>query len=82
MKHIDLVKSDVCVDFTITEIVWDKNAITARVKGEFECTNTNPHITLALAPKIKPSYSNDVVEYLNAERICAEIQMTGKYMFS
>ena len=82
MKHIKLIESDRPSYFTITEIVWDNKAITARVKGDFECTNAHPHITLALAPKIKPSYSNDMLNSQDVEKIYVEIPMTGKYIFS
>ena len=81
MKHIALIKSDTCPKFTVTEIVWDDRVVVARIKGEFECANSIPHITLALAPKTVPAYSNTLLESLSGEKIHVNIPMTGKYCF-
>lgn len=44
--------------FEVYEIVWDKNVVAMRVRGDFECANEFPHITIALAKGVKPFESN------------------------
>ncbi len=66
---------------TITELVYDDKAATARVSGDFDCCNANPHITLALAKGVQATYSNTLLESSTATRIPVHIILTGKHFF-
>jgi hypothetical protein len=66
---------------TITELVYDDKAATARVSGDFACCNAHPHITLALAKGVQATYSNTLLESTTATRIPVHIVLTGKHFF-
>lgn len=48
------------VEVHISTIVWDEKGIAAAITS-VESVNKHPHITLALAPGVKPVYSNELL---------------------
>ena len=71
------------VPIKITEIVWDEKGAAARIElpGDVACSNAVPHITLALAKDIKPTYSNTLLLSADAHRIAVDLTVDAAYFF-
>jgi hypothetical protein len=71
------------VELVATEIVWNDKGVCARVElpAGVGCSHASPHITLALAPSIKPVYSNDLLGRKDAKRFSCRVPLTGKFFF-
>lgn len=48
------------VDVHVSAIAWNENGVAAAITS-VESVNKHPHITLALAPGVKPVYSNELL---------------------
>jgi hypothetical protein len=67
--------------FEVFEIVWDDRVVAMRVRGDFECANEIPHITIAFADGVKPFESNAMLARGGTGKVILDVPVstTGVY---